>query len=148
MLLKDADGRNCKPCRPWLDCSLIWVCTVCPGLSSVWKLRIVTVIVVCNWSVFPKGNLLYPQQNGVLVGYTVFSMSVIPKFRQHLMILLSNFDSFCPILFKFTHHHNHQTMPVWQKNRGWRVSITRVMPLCNSYNKMFVLWLIVIPSAF
>ena len=29
--------------------------------------------------------------------------SVIPKFRQHLMILLYNFDSFCPILFKFTY---------------------------------------------
>ena len=24
---------------------------------------------------------LYPPQNGVLAGYTVFSMSVIPKFR-------------------------------------------------------------------
>ena len=33
--------------------------------------------------------------------------SVIPKFRQHLMILLYNFDSFWPILFKFTPHHNH-----------------------------------------
>ena len=36
--------------------------------------------------------------------------SVISKFRQHLMILLYNCDSFCPILFKFTSHHNHQTM--------------------------------------
>ena len=82
---------------------------------------------------------LYPQQTIVLEGYTVFSMSVIPKFRQHLMILLYNFDGFCPILFKFTPHHNHQTVHVWQENRGWRVSITTDMPLCNSYNKMFVL---------
>ena len=84
-----------------------------------------------------------PLQNGVLVGYTIFSMSVIPSFRQHLKILLCNFDRFCPILFRCTPHHNHQTMHVWQKNWGWRISITRVMPLCNSYNKMFVLWLIV-----
>ena len=35
-------------------------------------------------------------------------------------------------------------MHVWKENRGWRISIiTRVMPLCNSYNKMFVLWLII-----
>ena len=33
-------------------------------------------------------------------------------------------------------------MHVWQENRDWRVSITRVMLLCNSDNKMFVLWLI------
>ena len=37
---------NCKQCRPWSDCSsrgsLIWVCTVCPGLS-VWKRRKITV---------------------------------------------------------------------------------------------------------
>ena len=31
--------------------------------------------------------LLYPHQNGVLVGYTVFSMSVIPSFRKHLRVL-------------------------------------------------------------
>ena len=38
--------RNGKQCRPWSDCcsrsSLIWVCTVCLGIS-VWKLRIITV---------------------------------------------------------------------------------------------------------
>ena len=34
---------NCKQCRPWSDCSLIWVCTVCPDLS-VRKLRKITVI--------------------------------------------------------------------------------------------------------
>ena len=37
---------NSKQCRPWSDCSsrssLIWVCTVCPGIS-VLKLRIITV---------------------------------------------------------------------------------------------------------
>ena len=48
-----------------------------------------------------------PPQNRV---YTVFSMSTIPKFRQHSRFLLSNFDSFCPILFKFTSHLNHHTM--------------------------------------
>ena len=79
--------------------------------------------------------LLNPLQNVVLVGYTVFSMSVIPWFHQHLRCLLYNFDSFCPILFKFTPHHNHQTVHVWKENRGWRLSITRIMPLCNSYNK-------------
>ena len=84
-----------------------------------------------------------PPQNIVLGGYTVFSMSMIPKFRQHLRCLLYNFDSFCPILFKSPPHLDHQTVHVWQENRGWRISITRVMRLCNSYNKMFVLWLIV-----
>ena len=39
-------------------------------------------------------KLLYPLQNGVLGGYTVFSMSVIPSFHQHLRVLLCNFDSF------------------------------------------------------
>ena len=33
---------NGKQCRPWSDCCLIWVCTVCPGIS-VRKLRIITV---------------------------------------------------------------------------------------------------------
>ena len=47
-----------------------------------------------------------------LRGYTVFSMSMILSFRQHLRLLLFNFDSFCPILFKFTPHLNHQTMHV------------------------------------
>ena len=68
---------------------------------------------------------------------------IVHIFRQHLRCLLYNFDSFCPILFKFTPHLSHQTMHVSKENRGWRFSITRVMPLCNSYNKMFVLWLIV-----
>ena len=62
-----------------------------------------------------NGVLLYPLQNGVLGGYTVFSMSVSPWFRdsmiarfcQHLRFLLYNFDSFCPILFNSTPHLNH-----------------------------------------
>ena len=58
------------------------------------------------------GGEIYPPQNRVLGVYTVFSMSIIPKFRQHLMTLLYNFDSLCPVLFKFTTHHNHQTMHV------------------------------------
>ena len=74
----------------------------------------------------------------------MFSYSTLNVFYHcHLECLLYNFDSFCPILFKFTPHHNHQTVYAWQDNWGWRVSITRVRPLCNSYNKMFVLWLIV-----
>ena len=32
-------------------------------------------------------EFLYPPQNRVLGGYTVFSMSVIPSFRQHLRVL-------------------------------------------------------------
>ena len=76
---------------------------------------------------------LYPQQNMVLGGYTVFSMSVAPWFRQHLRCflnkmfvlwlivhifrqrlrcLLYNFGSLCPILFKFTPRLSHQTVHV------------------------------------
>ena len=59
-----------------------------------------------------------PLQNGVLGGYTVFSMSVIPKFRDSILlstfkVLINNFDSFCPILFTSTPHFNHETMHVW-----------------------------------
>ena len=47
----------------------------------------------------------------VLVGFISFTKqhvrhSMIPKFCQHLRFLLYNFDSFCPILFKFTPHLN------------------------------------------
>ena len=38
------------------------------------------------------------------MGYTVFSMSVIPSFHQHLNVLPYNLDSFCQTLFKFTPH--------------------------------------------
>ena len=62
------------------------------------------------WAVWSGSTLfaipsasLYSPQNRVLGGYTVFSMSVILKFRQHLRLLLYNFDSFCPILFKLHH---------------------------------------------
>ena len=70
-----------------------------------------------------------PSQNGVLGGYTVF---IIPPAKQssrrvycfqHVrhsalpstfkgFFLLYNFDSFCPILFKFTPHLDHQRMHV------------------------------------
>ena len=57
--------------------------------------------------------LLYPPQNIVLGGYTVFSLSAIPSFRDHFFnILLCNFSSSCPILFKFSPHFNHQTLHV------------------------------------
>ena len=39
--------------------------------------------------------------------------SVIPKFCQHLRWLRYNFDSFCPILFKFTPQLIYQTLHVW-----------------------------------
>ena len=42
MCPKDADSDNGKQCRPWSDCSLIWIYTVCPALS-VRKLRIIKV---------------------------------------------------------------------------------------------------------
>ena len=65
-----------------------------------------------SWLNSIKGrSLLYPQQNRVLGGYTVFSMSVIPSFCD-LRVLLYTFDSFCPILFKFTPHLDHRTMHV------------------------------------
>ena len=38
--------------------------------------------------------LFIPPQNVVLGGYTVFSIAVIPLFRQHLRCLLYNFVSF------------------------------------------------------
>ena len=49
------------------------------------------------------------------MGYTVFCMSMIPKFSQHLRLLLYNFNSFCSILFKFIPHLNHQTMHFGRK---------------------------------
>ena len=69
--------------------------------------------------------------------------SLSPLFPVGYKWLVHNFDNICLILFIFTPHHYHQTMHVWKENRGWRISITRVTPLCNSYSKMFVLWLIV-----
>ena len=51
-LYQSNESKQCRQngiqCRPWSDCSsrsLIWVCTVCPGIS-VRKLRIITVIKV------------------------------------------------------------------------------------------------------
>ena len=55
------------------------------------------------------------RRTGVLTGYTVFSMSEIPSFCQHLRFLLCNFDNFRPMLHKFTPHHNHHTMHVLEK---------------------------------
>ena len=53
---------------------------------------------------------LYPPQNEVLWGYTVFSLSVIPSFRHSVNILttlLNNLSSFCLIHFKFSPHLRH-----------------------------------------
>ena len=53
---------------------------------------------------------LYPPQNEVLGGYTVFSLSVIPSFRHSVNILtslLNNLSSFCSMLFKFSTHLHH-----------------------------------------
>ena len=79
------------------------LCDKYPLLMS-WVLQTLMKSSICRFNVF----FLYPLQNRVLRGYTVFSMSVIPSFRQHLRVLLYNFDSFCPILFKFTPHLDHQ----------------------------------------
>ena len=69
---------------------------------------------ITTWS---RLELLYPPPppakrsfSGV---YCYVRNSVIPPFCQHLRFLLSNFDSFCPILFVFTPRLNHQTMHVW-----------------------------------
>ena len=59
------------------------------------------------------------------------------------MIFLCIFSSYCPILFKFSPHLNHHTLHVLLEKRGWRVSIARVMPLCNFNCKMFTIVLIV-----
>ena len=69
---------------------------------------------------FTSSLLLYPPQNRVLGGYTVFSLSVLPSFRPsvfpsfrpHLNILLCNLSSSCLVLFKFSTHLNHQTLHV------------------------------------
>ena len=58
------------------------------------------------------------------------------------MIFLCIFSSYCPILFKFSPHLNHHTLHVLMEKRGWRVSIARVMPLCNFNCKMFTIVLI------
>ena len=105
------------------------------------------LIVYTLWNQLLLELSLYPQQNIVLEGVYCFQHvchSVILWFLDHLRCLHYNFDSFFfQILFKFSPHLNNQAVHVWKENRGWRNSITRVMPLCNSYNKMFVLWLIV-----
>ena len=55
--------RNSKQCRPWSDCSsrssLIWVCTVCPGIS-VRKLRIITVLSAHTFATWIRGSGEWP----------------------------------------------------------------------------------------
>ena len=157
----------CSNDDPWLTFDLFTARSELVAYAFVWEkgktMDFSETIVVCDIRVGrcrqlnEYMNLCECQRSGWVIisptkhsfrGYTVFSMCMIPWFCQHLRCLLYNFDSLCPILFKFTPHLNHQTVQVWQENRGWRVSITRVMPLCNSYNKMFVLSLIVILSTF
>ena len=93
---------------------------------------------------------LYPPQNEVLGGYTVFSLSVIPSFRHSVIpsfrhsvniwtSLLNNLSSFCLICFKFSPHLHHQTIHVWYEFRGQRVSIARVMGLFKSPYNMFAI---------
>ena len=81
------------------------------------------VILMIRCIIIPpaKRSFIIPPAKRSLWGVYCFQHvrdSIILKFRLHLMILLYNFDSFCPILFRFTPYHNHQTMHVWQKNRG------------------------------
>ena len=99
-------------------------------------------------------GLHYTPTKQSLRGYTVFSMSVIPSFChsvipsafKHLSILLYNLDSFCPILFIFTSQHHCQTMHVWSENRGWRISITRVMPLCKSFKDVCIMTIVILST--
>ena len=95
-------------------------------------------------------DFLYPPQNEVLGGYTVFSLSVIPSFRHSVIpsfrhsvniwtSLLNNLSSFCLICFKFSPHLHHQTIHVWYEFRGQRVSIARVMGLFKSSFNMFAI---------
>ena len=116
------------------------------AVSATWKRQLAHhwtfqpwIIPNCRYEVPPPPHT--HTQNRVLEGISCFQHvrnSILPSFRQHLRFLLYNFDSFCLILFKFTPHLNHQTMHVW----GWGISIIRVMPLCNSFNKMLVGWLV------
>ena len=75
--------------------------------------------------------------------------SEIPRFRDSVIpssffkVLLCNFSSSCPILFKFLPHLDHHTLHVLKESRGWRVNIARVMPLCNFNCNMFAIVLIV-----
>ena len=51
LLYSNASKRcrgSCKQCRPWSDCSLMLVCTVCPDLS-VQNLRIITGRIKWIW---------------------------------------------------------------------------------------------------
>ena len=66
--------------------------------------------------------------------------SEIPCFRQHLRFSLYNFNSCCPILFKFTPHF-YQCM--FDRNTGLKGQYCKSNASFNSYNKMFVLWLTV-----
>ena len=84
------------------------VITVC----SVWSLMVclsrlylgVHTVLVSKETLY-----LYPPQKVVLGGYTVDS--VIPR-SFFFMVLLCNFSTYCPILFKFSPHLSHQTLHV------------------------------------
>ena len=99
-----------------------------------------------NFKVFFTPPPPFPQ-NIVLVGYTVFSMSVILWFHQFYgiyFITLIAFVRFCSNL----HHTLTIRQCMFDRKIGAAGSVLQVMPLCNSYNKMFVLSPIVIPSTF
>ena len=58
-------------------------------------------------------NVIIPSAKRSFSGVYCFQHvrhSEFPSFRQHLRFLPYNFDSFCPILFKFIPHLNHQRM--------------------------------------
>ena len=71
------------------------------------------------------------------MGYTVFSMSVIPSFCQHL-----GFCSIALIAFVQFFFNLHHTLTIRQCMFNRKIGtegstgITRITPLCNSYNKM------------
>ena len=77
---------NGKQCRPWSDCSsrssLIWVYTVCLGLS-VRKLRIITVVPFLLWllSVRTLSTLITDCYWNFLLIVVLLTCSVLPYLR-------------------------------------------------------------------
>ena len=96
--------------------------------------------VASEYIILPIENTyLYPQKGRFMLVYCFQPIrhSIVPSFCQSVIpstfkIFFCNMRNNCPILFKFSQHHDHQTMRVWWKNRGLKVSIARVIPLCDS----------------
>ena len=62
----------------------------------------------------------------------VYSFQLVHHSVNISWILLNNFHSFCLFSFiKFAPHRHHSTTHAWKEKWVCRVSIARVMPLCN-----------------